>query len=461
MSQDNKGKPFFDRADQIAETGNWDYAIEMYLQGIAREPEELERGHHKLREVALQRKAAGGGGAGFFDKMKRKATKDPAESLVNAEWLMSRDPGNAPFWRQIVTAAKQGQWTEVARWAGGVLYDVNCLAAKPSKEAYLFLTQVYADMDLYSEAVRACQAAIQLDPDSPQLADLLRDLSAQDTIQKGKYDQEGDFTKAVKDLKGQLETVQKEQISHSHEFLDSQLEKARAAYEADPTVAGKIDALVDALVQLDEEAHENEAIGVLTKAHADSDIYRYKMRIGDITMRQLKRRYLEYTKVNDKAEASRIAKELLAFELQEYTERAANYPTDLGIKYELGKRQFIAGDYDEAIATLQRARRDPRLRTQATNALGLAFFKKGWHSEAAETFEQALEDDLGEKRRIELTYNLGQTYEAMNEFRKALDTYSNVAQIDFNYKDVRARIERLRNRDGHDEAGDDSDRPAE
>ena len=34
-----KGKAFFDRGDQVAETGNWDFAIEMYLQGIGRDPD--------------------------------------------------------------------------------------------------------------------------------------------------------------------------------------------------------------------------------------------------------------------------------------------------------------------------------------------------------------------------------------------------------------------------------------
>ena len=48
---------FFERAEQVAETGNWDFAIEMYLQGILREPGNIERGHHPLRNVSLVRKA--------------------------------------------------------------------------------------------------------------------------------------------------------------------------------------------------------------------------------------------------------------------------------------------------------------------------------------------------------------------------------------------------------------------
>ncbi len=36
------GKAFFDRADQVAETGNWDFAIELYIEGIQREPGNIQ-----------------------------------------------------------------------------------------------------------------------------------------------------------------------------------------------------------------------------------------------------------------------------------------------------------------------------------------------------------------------------------------------------------------------------------
>lgn len=445
MADENgKGRPFFERADQVAETGNWDFAIEMLLLGIQKEPENLQRGHHRLREVAMQRKMSGGKPAGMMEKMKRKPTKDPIESLINAEFLMSRDPSDPNPWKHIMVAAKDAGLKEVAAWAGGVMYDISRMSPKPAKELYVFLRDMYSQMQMYSEAVRACQAALQLAPNDAQLQDSLRDLSANETIQKGRYDEEGDFTKAVVDLKGQLETVRREGLSQTQQFLIEQAQKARAAYVADPSVPGKITAYVEALAKLEDESYENEAIDVLAKAVKDTGAYRFKMRIGDIRIRQMKRRYDKLRAAGDKDGATQAAKDLLAFELAEYAERAANYPTDLGIKYELGRRQFLAGHHDDAIATLQQARRDPKHRLSAMNALGMAFFKKGWYTEAADTFTQALEGDVPEKRRIELLYNMGLCQEAMGNAAKAISHYSDVAQIDFNYRDVRDRIEKLR-----------------
>jgi len=446
-----KGDPFFDRADQIVETGNWDYAIEMYLQGISREPEAMERGHHKLRDVALMRKAGGGKSAGLMDKLKHKPDKDPVKNLINALWLMSRDPGDVGVWKQIVQAARKGGWKTLLEWAGGMLFEVNRLSSqnksakdKSVKDVYVFLTDVYEEAELYSEAVRACQMAIQRDPKDENLLDRMRDLSAKETIQKGHYDKEGDFTKSVVDLKGQMDLAKKDQVSQDADYLSRQVEQTRAAYEAEPTVEGKISAFVDALTRTDDESYENEAIDVLTKAYNETTNFRFKSRIGDIKIRQLNRRFNKLKKAKDMDGAKRVAKDLLALELEVYRERAVNYPTDMGIKYELGRRQFVAGQYDEAITTLQQARRDPKRRVAAMNLLGQAFFKKGWHTEAAETFEQALNEDLTEARRMELMYNLGVVLEAQDKNAEALDQYSDVAQIDFNYKDVRDRIERLR-----------------
>lgn len=454
MAEENgKGKPFFDRADQVAETGNWDFAVEMLLLGIAKEPQNLQRGHHRLREVAMQRKMSGGKGPGFMDKMKRKPSKDPLESLINAEWLMSRDPADPGSWKQMMLAAQEGGWKDVAGWAGGVLYDISRMSPKPSKEIYIFLRDVYTQMEMYGDAVRACQAAASLAPNDPQFHDSLRDLSARQTIQDGKYDQGGSFTDSVKDLKGQIETARKDGVSQNQQFLLDQVAKTKAVYESDPTVPGKIAAYTDALIRLDDEGYENEAADVLAKAFKDLGTYRYKMRIGDIKIKQLKRRREKLRAAGDKEGTTRAAKEQLAYELTEYAERAANYPTDLGIKYELGLRQFQAAQYDEAIATLQQARRDPKHRLTASHALGMAFFKKGWYTEAAETFQTALQGDVPEKRRIELMYDLGLCHEAVGNAVEAIARYSDVAQIDFNYRDVRARIEKLRAKAEADKGG--------
>jgi len=444
-----KGKAFFDRADQVAGTGNWDFAIEMYLEGIRREPGNIERGHQPLREVSLKRKAQGGKPAGLLESLKRRSGKDPVESLANAEYLLAKDPGSSRHMIQVLKAAQALEQVELIDWIGKILLDAQ-RQGKPHLGTLLLLTHAFHDIEEYGSAIAACEMARQLSPKDQTLVESLNELSAKYTIKKGKYDQEGDFTKGVKDLEGQQELIQKDAMVKGGDFLRRQIEIARASYLETPDQTGKINALVDALLKTQDDGDENEAIDVLTKAHKALGAYQFKMRIGDIRIRQMTRRYRKLLEAGDKAAAMEHAKNQLAFELAEYADRAANYPTDLSIKFELGKRQFLAGKYDDAIGTLQQAQRDPRRHVPALNYLGQAFAKKQWHREAAETYERALQTEMPEERKKDIYYNLGDTYEKMDELAKAQDMFSELAQLDFNYRDVRDRLDRVRKKLGDD-----------
>jgi tetratricopeptide (TPR) repeat protein len=133
----------------------------------------------------------------------------------------------------------------------------------------------------------------------------------------------------------------------------------------------------------------------------------------------------------------------LEFELEEYADRAANYPTDLALKYELGRRQFLTGQYDEAIGSFQQAQRDPRRHLAALNHLGQAFSKKGLLREAAETYDRALHSEMTEQREKDLRYNLAAVLMETEQYQRARDEFSRVAQMDYNYKDVRQRLEEI------------------
>ena len=90
-AEPGKGTAFFERADEVAEMGNWEFAIELYLEGIQREPDNLVRGHQKLREASLRRKLSGGKPAGMMEQLKRRPGKDPLANLINAEYLRHGD----------------------------------------------------------------------------------------------------------------------------------------------------------------------------------------------------------------------------------------------------------------------------------------------------------------------------------------------------------------------------------
>ena len=443
-STKGKGKAFFDRADEVAETGNWDFAIEMYLEGIQREPGAIERGHQKLREVALRRKAQGGKGPGMMEGFKRGTSKDPVQNLLNAEYLLAKDPGNVQYMVRVLDAAQKIEDRDVILWIGDILLEAQRLAKRKNKRVLLQLTDAFDKAREYQKALAAAMLARETSPNDQAIEATIRELGVKDLEKKAKYGQEGtSFTEGVKDMEKQRELMESDSMTKSASFLEKQLVKARAGYEEKPNEPGKIHGLADALVRFEDEAYENEAIDILRKAHADTGSYQFKSRADDIKMRQMRRQYNQLHQTGDKQAMLEMAKKILAFELGTYAERAKNYPTDLGIKYELGLRQFKAGQLDDAIGSLQQAQRDPRRNLAAMNYLGQAFTKKKWYRQAADTYQKVLQADIPDDRAKEIRYNLAQVLEEMGEAQKALDEYSRVVQIDYNYKDARQRLDAL------------------
>jgi tetratricopeptide (TPR) repeat protein len=439
-----KGKAFFDRADQVAETGNWDFAIEMYTEGIKREPEDIERGHKPLREIALKRKLAGGKKAGMMDSLKHGSSKDSTENLANAEYLLAKDPGNVQLMVNVLNAATKLECEPVVDWIADIILDSQRQAKKPNVRVLRKVMESYESIEEYHQALEACRLARQLNPDDEFFAGKEKELGALDTLKAGRYGEQGDFKKSVKNMDEQVKLAQADQMVQNKSFVEQQIENARAEYTENPTVPAKVMALVDVLTRTEDPSYENEAIDILNKAWQDTKNYQFKVRMGDIRIKQMTRRYRKLVQEGDKEAAAEQARNQLAFELEEYAERAANYPTDLGIKYELGRRQFLAGQLDDAIGSLQQAQRDPRRQRLAMTYLGQAFAKKGWYTEAAETFERALEMELTEEQSKELRYYLGDALENMGQYKKAQEQFSAVAQTDYNFKDVRDRLEAAR-----------------
>ena len=438
------GDPFFARAEQVAETGNWDFAIQLYLDGIRRDPGNVERGHHPLRKVSLTRKHTGGKGAGMMAKLMLKGGKDPLENLIKAEGVMAKEPGNVEAMLMVLRATTALDLDEAIPWIGRILLESQKLAPRPNKRILIELATAFAAKELYIPALEAVDQAQKADPNDGDITKLVREYSTKYTLQKGKYGEEGDFTKSVENLEKQKEQYREDALVQDKRHLESQLEKARAEYLESPAVPGKINVYVDALLKFEDDPHENQAIEVLNQGHQATGAYQFKMRIGDVRVRQRTRRIRLLKEAGKDEEVLKERRALLAFELEEYAERTVNYPTDLSLRYELGKRQYIAGKIDDAIGSLQRASNDPRRKLQAMLYLGRAFAKKGWLREAAQTYDEALKGDVPELRTKELLYELGSVLEKTDDLDGAESALSRLAQIDYQYKDVRDRLDKIR-----------------
>src|SRR5438067_1124410 len=171
---------FFEKGKKVADAGQYDFAISMYLMGIAKDPENTDA-HQALREISLKRKASGGKDLGFMEKMGLKKTaKEDRDGLVNAEKLLCYNPGDVGSMLGVAQAAYKGGFYDTAMWAAQLAMAANISAPKgPDYKTFIALKDIYKSLHQWPQAAEACQWAAKLRPDDMELGKEARDIGAQ------------------------------------------------------------------------------------------------------------------------------------------------------------------------------------------------------------------------------------------------------------------------------------------
>jgi hypothetical protein len=112
----NEAEACFVLGRAAASKGQFDDAIEMFLKGLKVDPDIVEA-HKELRVIALKRKASGGKPVDMFAKIKLlRSTKDPKANMLNAEKVLSCDPGSTDAMQAMIVAVNKGGFCETATW---------------------------------------------------------------------------------------------------------------------------------------------------------------------------------------------------------------------------------------------------------------------------------------------------------------------------------------------------------
>jgi tetratricopeptide (TPR) repeat protein len=459
LGPDEAAKSFFEKARKAAERRQYDYAIDMYLSGLTRAPDALEEGHLPLCELGLQRRGRGGRKPSMMEKVKRMRGRTPLEQMLNAEYLFVKDPDNLAYAEAMLKAAVEGGFRRTGHWIANLIFQTNNALEKPSLQTYLLLKNSYAELGQYDKAVAACQRAVRMRPESKELADEYKNLSAELTMSKGKYGQKGDFRQSIQDSDTQAKLYAQDRVIKTKDHRLTAVEEARRAYAREPDQAKTIFALAEALADLQTDEAQGEAIQLLEDAYVGRDDFSFKERAGNLRIRQLRRKIRQATReveaqapnaqtpnAQGKARLDELHKTLAETELEHDRLCVENYPTDLGHKYEYAVQLMANERYNEAIPLFQEAQKDPRRRIASLDKIGQCFFLKGWHADAIDVFTTAIESyeikDDGLAK--ELRYNLARAYEEKGELMRALEVYRKIAQMDFGYRDVSDRVDRLR-----------------
>jgi tetratricopeptide (TPR) repeat protein len=462
-----KARRFFEHAESIADARNYDYAIDCYVNGLRHDPDNIAQ-HEALHEVAKRRKVGGGKPAGISERMK-KLGSSAVDKMLHAEKLWAMNPLDEALAGEMFKAAVDAyeeeedlHLGEVAFWVGEIWLPMIGQQKKPAKK-YLAAKDLFVRLDRYDKAVEACRRAAALNPGDTKLLSELKDLQAEQMMSEKKFGTggEGDFRSNLKDSDKQAAIQQEEQFRKSGSDADDIIARRRAEYEEDPQDVTRMQKLVDALVQRETAESEREAIELLKKSWEETGQYRQRVRMGDIQMKQFNRVLRQIkARIDKNPDDQEMVKKYeagkakqLAFELQEYTDRCKNYPTDMGLRYELGRRLYTAGRYDDAIGAFQQAKADPKRRAVSHEFLGRCYIHKDYLDEAVDTLALGIEahkipdDRLAMDLRylkMEAHIKLAVKNKDLDHAKEAQQIASSIFQSDINFRDIRKRMDEVK-----------------
>jgi tetratricopeptide (TPR) repeat protein len=433
---------------------NWPLAVEMFSMCVNFVPDNLGY-RQQLRGCTQKKYDDNGSGAGALAKTKLMGLRSRIKKSKAAENWDDVDkaceegllvnPWDVQLNMELGEAAHKKDRTEITAWA----YSMARKQEPNNVEINTKLADVLEERGQYDEAKNVWEHVYKLDPKNGAARQKITALQFKKTIERGGYD-EATTTRDVRTNKtvakageavapGQsVETDLKHAIRKEPDKKENYLKLAEY-YRRNRNLEAAREQLNTALQISGNDPGIREMM-------EDVELDQFAVNL-DLA----KQAAASSGKDTDRQNAASLAQELLQREIEVLTARVERYPADLGRKYELATRFMRVQKWSLAIPLLQKAAQDPRAKGKALVALGKAFVYDKKSALARGQFERAL-PELNVEQDPDLFkegyYLLGRVCEDLGDKPNAEKYYGEILVVDYEYKDVRDRLEKLQSSGG-------------
>src|SRR6266571_3310585 len=399
---------------------NLDYAVAIFAQVLQKEP-----GFYACREAlrATQSKKTGGKG-GFLKKMFGTASSsplfakgqivlrtNPVEAINIAEQLLNSDPNNIAAHKLLADAALAADLPRTAALSLEIAFKIS-----PDREVALKLGRALARAGMSDRAERILSELASTFPNDPEIAKVLKNVSAKRTLSEGGYEALEGGTGSYRDILKNKEEAGNLRLLRSAAELCTQRNQFDKALEYYKRIT----------------ATEGDADPSLERAIAETTVRKFEHALAQ----------LDPNAPDFAEQAARIQAEREAYELEECRRRVEKYPNDLQIRFDLGELYFKTGKISEAISEFQKAQNNPHKRIQAMGYLGQCFTRRGMNDLAARTLQNAIKEKLTfDDEKKGLIYTLGCVLEEMGKKQEAIEQFKLIYETDIGYKDVATKVD--------------------
>ncbi|MCP5488354.1 MAG: tetratricopeptide repeat protein [Verrucomicrobia bacterium] len=442
-----KAREHFDKGFAALERGNLDYAMDMFLLALDLCPQ-LLRVRRFLRGAEIKklldsksgsfaRSLAPVKGMGKLMKAQSQLKKDPLAALRTTEDLLRIDPLNVQFITLHGEAAEAADMPEVAIMTLELYREQNPGDVKVLR----WLAKLYQSVNRMHEAREVYEDVQRILPKDPRAIKDLKDATALDTMQRGRWEEEGDFRSKIKDEKESAQLEQAGKAVKSEKDVEELIQESIKKIATEPENINYKRGLADLYSKSD---RFDEAIEVLEQAQAqtgggDPQIDRL---LSTMKIRKIEREVADLTRAGNTAAAEAKQTELDTFLLADARERVERYPNDLQFRYELGVLLFEHEDINGAIQQFQLSQRNPQRRIRSLYYLARCFKSKHQYDIASEQLTKAAAElSTMDDTKKDILYELGDVYEAMKQMDKAREYYKQIYAVDISYRDVAQKID--------------------
>lgn len=438
------------KAQSAYEMRNFTYAISLCQAVLKESPGFLDARRLARKSAAAdmigkkKKKGIFGGSGLSLMKIPSMGKKDPEGAMM----LLEKELVKAPFDPQgndlLFDCALRLNMLNTAAFA---LETVRQGAPENTKLLHK-LAEHYLARDLPQEAADVYSDVVKQDPTDIDAVKGSKDATARASMKRQKWEEAQSFRDVLKSGDDSADVEASNRAAMTADQMEEKLAQLSAQYEQDNQNLSLVKQIAYLYEQMErwpdaysfyQYAYDlsNKDIALQNKAAYMKD------KASEFELAQLKS---AADADPDNAELKQQYEQLLtdrtSEQVSEAQARVDRNPTDPQLRYELGLALHNAGDFSEAIPHLQQATRNPHIRTRVLLLLGRTFRAKNMHDLAIKQLSDALADLHGmDGTKKEVLYEKGLIHEDMDDQSAALDSFKQIYEVDYGYRDVAKRVE--------------------
>ena len=448
----------FEAGSKVANSGNFDYATEMFTQCVVGDPSSfvyLQSFIGNLQKKYDNNKK----GAGFAALKTAGSKASMKKSSMQKDWVnviktgvevLKLNPWDAGALMEMATACEpdhldcpECELLYLRSALDGNMKDanVNRRAAKSLERQGQF------------DAAIICWRRVELAlPADEEAKKMIGDLSVKKTIEKGGYESAGSSRDVKSDkLPGNVSSAPSIGSAHAEVGMKmSPEDHLKRTIQKNPADVAAYLQLADLYQQQENLEKCEETLAQALQISGNDYVIQEKMEDIQILVRKKKIEVADQRFQQAKTEeADQIRRTLRAelnkFELDIFRARSDRNPSNLALWFEMAVRLERSGNAQEAIKAYQKARGDETRKGQTLMGLGRCFvaikqYQLGMsHLQEAVTALGQGDQDL----KKEALYNVGKLAMGLNDAETARKYLNDLASLDYGYKDVAQRLDKL------------------